>query len=248
VVLAPRPEFPARPGKGQWWERMTVRERRSRLRPKIAHRAEPDVVLHRGAHDVDVEDESGSRHAGRAVMRAVKEESGAADDGRLVWAPIFPARVMHFPIRSFEQYRRRVETTLFHGGFEDRAHDELRAAYEEGRLPELYERLTVDDEEVVRAIRERRLVRDTRIRDFLEICPNPLAGGSSAPTKFREGTAAEQEEELAEIRHDAMQSLARTQRSLIRQLDNFRERVAKQRKRLRRAEGGGRFRRLVGRG
>jgi hypothetical protein len=247
VVLAPRPEFPARPGKGEWWERMTIRERRSRLRPKIAHRADPDVVLHRGAHDVDIEGaEGGSKHAGRAVMRAVKEDADVAADSRLVWAPVFPARVMHFPIRSFEQYKRRVETTLFHGGFDDRAHDDLRRAYDEGRLPELYERLTIDDDEAARAIRERRLIRDTRIRDFLEDCPDPLAGGR-ADFAFREGTAAEQEAELAEIRHDAMQTLARTQRSLVRQLDNFRERVAKQRKRLKRAEGGP-LRRLVRRG
>ncbi len=64
---------------------------------------------------------------------------------------------------------------------------------------------------------------------------------------MREGTAAEQEAELAEIRHDAMQTLARTQRSLVRQLDNFRERVAKQRKRLRKAESGP-LSRLVRRG
>jgi Glycosyl transferase family 2 len=248
VVLAPRPEFPARPGYGEWWERMTVREVRSRLRPKIAHRAEPDVVLHRGAHDVDFEHEAGSKHAGRAVMRAVKEDADEADDGRLVWAPVFPARVMHFPIRSFEQYKRRVETTIFHGGFEDRAHGDLRQAYDEGRLPELYERLIIDDEEVTRGIRERRLVRDTRIRDFLEACPDPLGSDPvGAEQPLREGTAAEQEAELDEIRHDAMQSLARTQRSLIRQLDNFRERVAKQRKRLRKAEGG-RLRNLVRRG
>jgi hypothetical protein len=249
VVLAPRPEFPARPGKGEWWERMTVREQRSRLRPKIAHRADPDVVLHRGAHDVDIEGaEEGSKHAGRAVMRAVKEDADRAADSRLVWSPIFPARVMHFPIRSFEQYKRRVETTLFHGGFEDRAHDDLRSAYDEGRLPELYERLTIDDEEAVRAIKERRLIRDTRIREFLEACPDPLAGGRATGHVTREGTTAEQEAELEEIRHDAMQTLARTQRSLVRQLDNFRERVAKQRKRLRKAEGGGPLRRLVRRG
>ena len=250
VVLAPRPEFAPRPGGGDWWERMTIRERRSRLRPKIAHRAEPDVVLHRGAHDVDIEGEAGgSKHAGRAVMRAVKEDADVAAEGRLVWAPVFPARVMHFPIRSFEQYKRRVETTLFHGGFEDRAHDDLRAAYDEGRLPELYEKLTLDDAEARRGIAEGRLVKDTRIREFLHACPDPLGGGavgSGAP--IREGTAAEQRAELAEIRHDAMQTLARTQRSLTRQLDNFRERVAKQRKRIRKAEGGGRLRRLVRRG
>ena len=74
VVLAPRPEFVARPeGPGEFWERMTIREARSRLRPKVAHRAEPDAVLRRGAHEVDVDrDEGGVRHSGRAVMRAVK--------------------------------------------------------------------------------------------------------------------------------------------------------------------------------
>ena len=249
VVLAPRPEFPPRPGEGEWWERMTIRERRSRLRAKIAHRADPEVVLHRGAHDVDIEGaDGGSKHAGRAVMRAVKEDADVADDGRLVWAPEFPARVMHFPLRSLDQYKRRVETTLFHGGFTDRAHDELRAAYDEGRLPELYESLVLDDAEAHLGIAEGRLVEDTRLRDFLNACPDPLAeGGGSTGTQIRYGTEVEQQAELDEIRHDAMQTLARTQRSLTRQLDNFRDRVAKQRKKLEAAERRGPLRRLVGR-
>ncbi len=218
---------------------MTVRERRSRLRPKIAHRADPDVVLHRGAHDVDIEGEAGgSKHAGRAVMRAVKEDADHAADSRLVWSPIFPARVMHFPLRSFEQYKRRVETTIFHGGFSDQAHDDLREAYDDGRLPELYEKLTLSDAEVEAGIAEGRLEEDTRIRDALR-----AMGTEGTERLGTEGTEAE----LDEIRHDAMQTLARTQRSLVRQLDNFRERVAKQRKRLKEAESGGRLRRLVSR-
>ncbi|MGI8460937.1 MAG: glycosyltransferase family 2 protein [Solirubrobacterales bacterium] len=237
VVLAPRPEFATRSGEGEWWERMTVRESRSRLRPKIAHRADPEVVLHRGAHDVDIEgEEGGSKHAGRAVMRAVKEDADHAADSRLVWSPIFPARVMHFPLRSFEQYKRRVETTIFHGGFSDQAHQDLRDAYDDGRLPELYEKLALSDAEAKAGIEEGRLVEDTRIRDFLR------ETGTGPPIP------AAVEAELAEIRHDAMQTLARTQRSLVRQLDNFRERVAKQRKRLKAAESGGRLRRLVGGG
>jgi hypothetical protein len=236
VVLAPRPEFPARGGEGEWWERMTIRESRSRLRPKIAHRADPEVVLHRGAHDVDIEGEAGaSKHAGRAVMRAVKEDADQASDSRLVWSPIFPARVLHFPLRSFEQYKRRVETTLFHGGFEDRAHEELRRAYDEGRLPELYEKLILSDAEAEAGIAEGRLVEDTRIRTY--------ATTGTVPSVPDPGP------ELDEIRHDAMQTLARTQRALVRQLDNFRERVAKQKKRLAEAESGsgGRLRRLVSR-
>ncbi|HEX6117143.1 MAG TPA: glycosyltransferase family 2 protein [Solirubrobacterales bacterium] len=240
VVIAPRPEFAARGGEGEWWERMTVREARSRLRPKIAHRADPDVVLHRGAHDVDIEGEAGgSKHAGRAVMRAVKEDADQAADSRLVWSPIFPARVLHFPLRSFEQYKRRVETTLFHGGFEDRAHDDLRQAYDEGRLPELYESLVLSDADAEAGLADGTLAEDTRIRDWAR-----GQEGSGPEGSDPKGS----ERELEEIRHDAMLSLARTQRSLVRQLDNFRERVKKQRKRLEKAESGGRLRRLVRRG
>ena len=226
VVLAPRPEYVARPdGPGRFWERMTVREARSRLRPKMAHRAEPDVVLHRGAHDVDIEDdEGGARHSGRAVMRAVKADRVAGED-RLVWAPVFPARVLHFPLRSFDQYRRKVEVTL-RGGFDDKAHDELRAAYEEGRLPELYAKLVLDDSSVEAGIREGRLIEDERLRQSLAAGEAPSLPPEQA------------ERELAELRVDAMQTLARTQRSLIRQLDSFRRRVAKQRRRIDRAERG----------
>lgn len=225
VVLAPRPEFLARPdGPAPFWERMTVREARSRLRPKVAHRADPDATLHRGAHDVDIErEEGGVRHSGRAVMRAVKSKRGAEED-RLVWAPTWPARVLHFPLRSLEQYRRKVEVTL-RGGFDDKAHDELRREYEAGRLPQLYAGLLEDEESIQAGLREGRLVEDTRVREFLATEKQP-----SPPPQ-------EVERELAEIRADAMQTLARTQRSLIRQLDAFRRRVRRQRERADRAEG-----------
>jgi hypothetical protein len=272
VVLAPRPEFVARPdGPGDFADRLTVREARSRLRPKIAHRADPQATLHRGAHDVDVERGEGVRHAGRAVMRAVKEDRYADDDG-LTWAPIFPARVLHLPIRSFEQYKRRVETTIFHGGFEDKAHDELREQYEAGRLPELYERLTVVDEDLEAGITDGELVRDERLSERLARCPDPTApesgagggeraGGGVAPTQGL-GPAAQDaaghgagpgtepvEEELREIELDAMATLARTQRSLIRQLDSHRARAERQRRRLRRMrrQQGGALRKLTAR-
>src|SRR5919106_434836 len=112
VVLAPRPEFIARPDDSRrFWGRMTVREARSRLRPKVVHRAQPDAVLHRGAHDVALERAEGARHSGRAVMRSVKEEQPDEEEG-LAWAPRWPARVFHFPVRSQEQYRSKVEVAL----------------------------------------------------------------------------------------------------------------------------------------
>jgi len=223
VVLAPRPEFVPRPdGPEPFWQRMTVREARSQLRPKIAHRADPDATLHRGAHDVDIERAQGVRHSGRAVMRAVKPDRAAGDD-RLVWAPLWPARVLHFPLRSLDQYTRKVEVTL-RGGFDDKAHDELRTAHQEGRLPELFEALVPDQAAVDEGIRDGRLVEDTRVRDFL------------AGEKPAQSPPEQVEAELAELRIDAMQTLARSQRSLIRQLDAFRRRVQKQRQQVQRVE------------
>jgi hypothetical protein len=232
VVLAPRPEFVARPeGPGEFWERMTVREARSSLRPKVAHRAEPDAVLHRGAHDVDIDrDEGGVHHSGRAVMRAVKSSRGA-DEDRLIWAPVWPARVLHYPLRSFDQYRRKVEITL-RGGFDDRAHDDLRREFEAGRLPDLYATLVEDDESIEQGLREGHLVEDRTVGEVL---------ASGARTSL---SAEDVERELAELQADAMQTLARTQRSLIRQLDTFRRRVRKQRSRLEDSERGRRWGRV----
>ena len=230
AVVGPRPEFAARPdGSGEFWERMTVREARSSLRPKIAHRAEPEVELHRGAHDADLEPDaegSAARQQGRAVVRALKENL-PSERPRLVWSPCFPARVLHFPIRSFEQYRLRVETMLFHGGFPDRGlRRKLRKAYEEGRLPELYEELVVSDDDAQQGIEEGTLVRDEGVRDFLRRVPDPLAGGPA--TVGAPAAALSEEERAAELRAlelDGMATLARTQRSLVRQLDKTRERL-----------------------
>src|SRR5919204_2217328 len=78
VVVAPRVEFVGRPdGPGTFADRLTVREARSRLQPKVAHRAEPEVVsLDRGAHDVAAGGPSGDagealRPPGRPVHRTV---------------------------------------------------------------------------------------------------------------------------------------------------------------------------------
>jgi len=46
VVVGPRTEFVGRPdGPGSFADRLTVRESRARLQPKVAHRAVPDVVV-----------------------------------------------------------------------------------------------------------------------------------------------------------------------------------------------------------
>jgi glycosyl transferase family 2 len=223
VVVAPRVEFVGRPdGPGTFAERLTVREARSRLQPKVAHRAEPEVVsLDRGAHDVAIEGPDGVaetlRPPGRAVHRTVRETDEAQDEPReeetrLVWAPMWPLRILHFPVRSFAQFKRRTEVAIFEGHYPDWGRfKRLREIYEEGRFDELYAELALDDEDVEAGIREGRLVRDERFARLLERCPDPLDGGEPGSLGV-EQSPEETEAERAELEFDAMQLLARTSR------------------------------------
>src|SRR4051812_42616344 len=157
-VVSPRAEYVARPdGPGSFAERLVVREARSNLQPKVAHRGDPNVVVLSNTHEVA---SAGGgdlfealRPPGRVVHRGVRaaddEEGGdgvGLDEVRLVWAPVHPLRIFHFPLRSYEQFVKRTEIFLRHGGFRDTGRfRRLRLAYEEGRLEEIYAGLVWDD-------------------------------------------------------------------------------------------------------
>jgi hypothetical protein len=237
VVVAPRTEFVGRPdGPGSFADRLTVRESRARLQPKVAHRAVPDVVvLDRGAHDVAVAGSGGDvaetlRPPGRPVHRTVRDPNGdhaapAEQETRLVWAPSWPLRILHFPVRSFAQFRRRTEIAIFEGRFPDWGRfRRLRETYEEGRFEELYADLVLDDADVEDGIQTGRLVRDERFARLLPQCPDPLDGGPAESLRV-ELAADELRREQAELEFDAMQLLARTGRWLVVQRDRTRERV-----------------------
>jgi hypothetical protein len=221
VVLGPRVEFVARPdGPGTIFDRLVYREARSMLRPKIAHRALADViVLHRGQHDVtagaDPEDAwQRLRTPGRPVLRTVRPEGPGEAEDRLVWYPGWPLRIFHLPLRSFDQYRRKVEAMLNDpvsagGGMRGR----LRERSEAGRLDELYAELAEDDGAVARDLADGRLVRDERLRDFMSAVGDPLAG--DPPPKPPARAPAELTAERAELELDAMHVLARTERMLM---------------------------------
>jgi hypothetical protein len=210
------------------------RERRSTLQPKVAHRADPDVVvLHRGAHEVAAAGGGdlwrALRPPGRAVHRSVRgvrdEPQGDREDIRLVWAPIWPLRIFHFPLRSFEQFRRRTEISLHQGGFRDSGRfRRLRRYYEQERLEELYAELIWDDAAVEKGIREGELVRDERIAELLPRCPDPLSGAPPAELRITPDPAA-LEAEKEEVQLDAMRLLTRTQRFTMLRLDKNRERI-----------------------
>jgi Glycosyl transferase family 2 len=215
AVIGARAEFVARPpAPGHWSERLIVRERRALLRPKVAHRGDPNaIVLHRGGHDVAFVGagetlRSALRPPGRAVLRGVRAEEGAGG-GEPVPAPTFDVRILHFPVRSLEQFRQRVDAALLHDpGRGPRAR--LKERYESEGVESLYADLYLDDDEIAAGLEDGRLVRDTRLRDFLALCPDPLSSRSEArPPRPPEPSVDEFERERRELQRDTMEALAR---------------------------------------
>jgi RNA polymerase sigma-70 factor (ECF subfamily) len=117
---------------------------------------------------------AGMRPPGRIIHRGTRakgeEEDGDRGEILLVWAPTHPLRIFHFPVRSFEQFRKRTEIFLRHGGWRDTGRfRRLRYHYEQGRLDELYAELAWDDSQVEESIRDGELVRDEdEARDLLQ--------------------------------------------------------------------------------
>lgn len=232
AVVCPRTEFAGRPdGPGTFADRLVYREALSSLQPKVIHRGDPEVVvLHRGAHEVahapGQDAWAALRPPGRAVHRTVR--SGGDDEREdigLVWAPHWPVRIMHFPVRSFEQFRVRTEISMKAGGFREGGRfKRLAEAYEQGTLDELYEGLVSSDEALEAEVAAGRMVRDERLAELLPRCPDPLEGGEPGSVAVEWGEA-EVAAELDALEYDAMRLLARTQRFQMLQIERQRERL-----------------------
>jgi hypothetical protein len=150
--------FVPRPDTGEhWWERMTARlssvapinDPRSFYRPvvKVAHRAEPDVTVGRGNHD---------------LVRTRSRPLAA-------WHPV---EVLHFPLRSRAQWARKVQLQgdaftkhidRMGTGYHLTGYDALRR----GRIDEQHDAMVVDDEALARGVDKGTLVVDTRLREAL---------------------------------------------------------------------------------
>jgi hypothetical protein len=213
MVLAPRTEFVSRPGDGAFAERMTVREARFRRPAKSAHRASSTISL-RGPHPVEIWSGDPYRGlVGKPVLRTAAEHR-EEDPLDLVIAPAFPVGVLHFPFRTFDQYRRRVEIARDNGQLERNAEGRaVRDALAEGRLEEMYERIVLDDPAVAEGIEEGWLVEQTSFRDYLAACRDPLAacrdpladeGAAAVETPAGGGAPT-----ADELRDDAMYAITR---------------------------------------
>lgn len=156
VLVVHRDDFVPRPHDGlPFHERMLVRQAVSLnavgkpLPPKVCHRARTDIVVEQGNHRV--------RAPGRGRT---------LDDGRIT--------IAHFPLRSLEQVRNKIEK----GGAAYQRNTTLapniggtwRHLYErllEGSLDDWYEEQVVDDAGVNTGLGDGSLVVDTRVRDLV---------------------------------------------------------------------------------
>ena len=150
--FVPRPD-----DDGSFAERMTIRltqhapinDPSSFYRPvtKVAHRADPNVVVGRGNHGL----------------------IGSRFQPMTTWHPI---EILHFPLRSRAQWLRKIELQgeAFTRHIERAGTGYHLAGYsalQGGRIDEQYEAMLVDDDAAERGLRDGTLAADTRLRDVL---------------------------------------------------------------------------------
>jgi hypothetical protein len=171
-IEAPRNDFVPRPVEVDrpFYERLVVREKASRnliggpLEPKVAHRADPAIVVAPGNHHV----------SGAALAPA--SSCGLIE-------------VMHFPMRTLAQFERKVLATGT--GYEslpfrsqDVGRDQLKLLelQREGELPQYFAERLLSEEAIAAGLRGGELVLDRRLARFmaeLELV-QPAAGAASA--------------------------------------------------------------------
>jgi hypothetical protein len=158
IVQAFWRSFVPRPDDGDFFaERMTlllsqhaaINDPTSFYRPvtKVAHRADPNVVVGRGNHDL-------------------------VATPYVAFPTWYPIEVLHFPLRSGAQWKRKVELqgeaftkhiARAGTGYHLKGYGALRS----GSIEEQHSTLVVGDEAAARGLADGTLVADTRLRDAL---------------------------------------------------------------------------------
>jgi hypothetical protein len=198
--------FVPRPDDGRpFHERMTIRRRPAvdltdpfHAQVKVVHRAHPEVVVTQGNHD-----------ALGPPLPLIRE-----------WLPF---EVLHFPIRSAEQARRKFRVAHAAGlaspGTSNPQHTVAAVRTMDAEGDSLYyDRVVVDDETVERGLASGELTSDTRIRDTLRAVLAGEAPPAVAPTSLEEDVAFAVEAQ-AMLEHDGWVKLTARAERLERRLD-----------------------------
>jgi hypothetical protein len=171
-------------------QRAPINDPTSFYRPvvKVAHRADPTVTVARGNHAL-----------ADSALRTLP-----------TWHPI---EVLHFPLRSREQWMRKVQLQgdaftkhieRSGTGYHLKGYDALQS----GRIEEQHASLVVDDEALRRGLEEGSLLVDTRLRDALRTVR------AGAPLAFPQPTLAEEAEYAVEAAALGEAYTVRAQRDL----------------------------------
>jgi hypothetical protein len=154
ALKAPRLNFvPGLDDGGLFWERMTVAEmqslkwwgdgaKRGPVSPKMAHRGSPNVTVGHGNHDV----------------RPKREFE------RVPWQPIV---IFHYPLRSYEQFERKVAMMEGTSGRKAPERARLYELYREGRLRDHWEASLPSEDELAEGLASGRLCDTAVMRDSI---------------------------------------------------------------------------------
>jgi hypothetical protein len=224
-IEAPRNNFLPRPVEDDrpFYERLVVREKASRnliggpLEPKVAHRADPGIVVAPGNHYV----------TGGAL--APTPSCGLVE-------------VLHFPMRTLAQFERKVLATGI--GYEslpfrsqDVGRDQLKLLelQRNGKLPQCFAERLLSDDAVGAGLRSGELVLDRRLARFMAELDHarPVSGADSArpdsdSARAIVAAAVRGEAQLADVvrRLEAAESRAEDRLALRADLDLARQRLA----------------------
>jgi hypothetical protein len=216
-LAVPRRDFVPRPGDGLFVERMFIRERESHnrrgdpLEPKVAHRGDPEVEVDHGNH--------------AAV---------AAGLGPVLPLPLL--EILHFPVRSYAQFERKViRAGLGYEALESRPPEvgrdqlELLEIQRRGGIHEHYKQSTLSEDEIELGLEQGRLIPDRRLQLSLSETAGSDGGGvQPAPSDValmemirhalaafdRAAIAAEELRETRRRLHETREQLEHTRESL----------------------------------
>jgi hypothetical protein len=214
ALPVPSRNFVPREGAEPFWQRMVLREVRSHnlignpLEPKAAHRGRPDIEVDHGNHWV-------------------------AAAGLRTAPPLPLIEILHYPIRSYEQFERKlVAHGLGYEALKDRAADIGRdqlmmlEVYRRGELPQHFAELIPDDADVEAGLADGRLVVDRRLERFL--------GSASFDGEQTAAASAPETVAATELGHEALAAMDRSEASsaLIEEARQQRDEALRSRERL----------------
>lgn len=234
-ILAPRFEFPPIAGPGSWPERMTVRERRATVRPKLAHRAARDVHVGPGSHHVVSESLGLEPTAGRPSMRGLRRRP---EQPRLI-APAaeFPLAIWHLPLRSLEQYRNRLEIGLRVAGSTGAPAlaERISGVLENDGAAARWAEIALDEARLRAGLDSGLLAGETGLRELLQVLdaegdPAALEPGS---VRVPARPADELEALRAEVAREAVAGLVHNDAQALAEAGSLRESLAEARDGLR---------------